>query len=112
MQALPSDYSAIMILVAILAGIAICLFYGCFTSTEATEKKSSIHMYSTIHCPSCNEFMETGFLIAPEGITWSSNLPILQGENLFEHHYRFTYNYVKAYLCRGCGIIKYLPLEE
>ena len=112
MQALPSDYSAFMILIAFLASIIICLCYGYFENSKAPRKKSNMHIFSTMQCPSCNELMETGFLIAPEGITWSSELPILQGENLFEHHYRVTYSYVNAYLCKRCGIIKYLPLKN
>ncbi|MFW9919991.1 MAG: PF20097 family protein [Candidatus Thorarchaeota archaeon] len=100
-----------MILIGILASTIICLCYGFCSSSNTTTQQSDLHTMSSARCPSCNELMETGFLIAPEGITWSSELPLLRGEEIFEHHYRVTYSYVESYVSKKCSIIKYQSLE-
>ena len=87
-------------------------------SLETKEKKPSKLTVEKV-CPQCGEVMEEGYLVSPEGIYWSKNVPLygvglhfrgagLMNEPLAPHNFLLSDRepVLSSSRCRRCKIIQ------
>ena len=97
-------FYGIMFFVFLILFMGIC---SCTTSSVKPTEAQTEFLLETYQCPNCSRGMESGYIIAQEGMLWSQTLPALpKGDAIFGEKYRVSYSFLPAHLCRQCGLIK------